>query len=265
MKRILFLASIAVFTAVSCFPVSRDDEQQTDQVITDDTVIATFAATDVTGGAAVLNGYVDLEAVGEYTSFGFITSSDPNPTLDNGWARWATSLASVGEDKRFSDRLLDLVPNTTTYYKAFVLTDHILRTGDIKSFTTREKYFAVFREVRVLSGGRIINICVETDFSPWALSHYFENNYKISLYCSSTASTKEALIKEGNEYVSEFSYSVLMNEDFTEQLGWIFYVYPDDLTPETEYYYMPYIKIGSDEYFGETGSFTSSANTNYEE
>ena len=273
MKKLRFFSAIALTVMVSCEEAGILPPDQIDEVITESTVVATLAPTEVTGGTAVLNGFTDLKAAEGYDTFGFIVSMDPNPTLANGWVPTGRNPMAPGDDNRISLKLTELMTGTKYYYKTFIKTGNILQVGEVKSFTTNDKYFVTFKELTP----RIINssvyqlfIAVESDVTPWLLTHSFPDNYAWGIYYSTTASTRESLVKDGTFYkpvrqfynsdgeISEtYDYSSYYDQETMDIIGWRYVGLIEDMQPASTYYVLPYVRIGSHEYFGDIQSFST--------
>lgn len=70
-------------------------------------------------------------------SFGFILSLDEDPSLDMGNAITVKAKEFDGKNSFFVV-LSDLEPATLYYYKSFMDADGYMRTGNVKSFTTKD-------------------------------------------------------------------------------------------------------------------------------
>jgi len=90
--------------------------------------------------SAILYGYVSTEYLLLGGENGFIISTSPTPSLDNGQRVVSYEVDTNGE---YFVQVSGLISSTTYYYKAFLNTGTTNLVGEVKSFTTNG--FAFFR------------------------------------------------------------------------------------------------------------------------
>ncbi len=119
-------------------PFGACDRNATDPTVLSGAVfVTTEPVTDITMGAAVLNGCVRTESCEGVV--GFLLSASPHLFLEE--ARVLLS-SEIDEQGRFSVWVRALSPSTTYYCRAFLRqSDRLVRVGDILSFTTVELAF----------------------------------------------------------------------------------------------------------------------------
>lgn len=117
------------FLAVSCKdPVDPDAGKR----------VTTAEASLITMDSAQLNGAVSAADMLGGADAGFILSTSPNPTIENG-----TQIMCDGIEggTRFIAQVSDLLVSTTYYYKAFI-NGNLYLEGEVRQFTTKPFEFA---------------------------------------------------------------------------------------------------------------------------
>lgn len=103
----------------------------------------TGAATNITEWSAVLSAYANPTADMGTVTMGIIYSTDENPTLDNGVQLTSKELDG---NNMYTIKATQLASNTTYYYKSTLESAGVIRSGEIKSFKTKEIYATVTTE-----------------------------------------------------------------------------------------------------------------------
>ncbi|MBP5797222.1 MAG: hypothetical protein J6W26_03005 [Bacteroidales bacterium] len=92
--------------------------------------VTTLAPSDITTVSAVVGGAVNIEPGNHIFARGICWSTDPNPTIDGNHSSY-----DIGSDS-FSITIEALIPYTTYYVRAYVVSDNGLSYGDELSFIT---------------------------------------------------------------------------------------------------------------------------------
>ena len=116
----------------------------------------TGTATDVTEWSAVLTAYANPTPEMGAVVMGILYSTEENPTLENG-----TLLTSkeVDSDNMYTIKATGLASNTTYYYKSTLEYSGVVRSGDVKSFTTKaiDASVTTFEATEILTDCAILN------------------------------------------------------------------------------------------------------------
>lgn len=96
--------------------------------------ITTIEATNITQTTATLSGNIQGYGADDFQHrYGFIYSTDATPSASNGTIVYSDNIL---EDGNYSVDVASITPNTTYYYRAFVIDGGNYVYGDVKSFTT---------------------------------------------------------------------------------------------------------------------------------
>lgn len=144
---------------------------------------------DITETSAIMFGYANLTPdLGEVT-MGIIYSLNENPNLDNGVE--LTSKELDGNNQYFVTAK-QLLPNTKYYYKSFVKVGGVYRSGEIKSFTTKDFSASVTTNNATNVG---LYTCVLN--GSLSISSIDNLNPTVGFIYSDSASTIDELIQKG--------------------------------------------------------------------
>ena len=107
-----------------------------------DAFLQTGSATDITGTSAVLSG--KLLNPGAQGKIGILYSNRNDPDTK----QWRTAAATeMGWDNSFTVTVGPLAPETTYYYKAYILNNCIYRCSEVKSFRTAKAEYPACKAV----------------------------------------------------------------------------------------------------------------------
>lgn len=221
--------------------------------------VSTKGVTDVSQTMAVLHGSGKIPADMRGVSFGFILSLDEDPSLDMGNAITVKAKEFDGKNSFFVV-LSDLEPATLYYYKSFMDADGYMRTGNVKSFTTKD--FDVKVTTEEVSDIGCMSATLKCDYAIYSDDQLNAKKY----FClSSETNNPDSLQLPKYRY----SYPGPVNRyDFAGgvERGSFSEVF-DDLQPATTYYYMPVMNVAGNltpalmedgrYYYGAVKSFTT--------
>lgn len=201
----------------------------------------TGSAFDITEFTASLSGYANITPDMENVLMGIILSENKNPTLDNG-----VELTSkeIDGNNMYSVKATNLRCNTTYYYKSFVKYGGVYRSGEVRSFTTRDYSIIVRTEdataVQELSATLNGTIRIESidDIIITVLFYYSANHKDIESLTSLGYALPASLKEDGT-----FSINT-KNEPSSPYLRY-----------NTEYYYVACVFANDKVVFGDVVAF----------
>ena len=197
----------------------------------------TGEAKEITEWSAKLSGYANpTQEMGNVT-MGILLSSDENPTLDN--SKELTSEELDGSNM-YTVKATGLNSGTTYYYKSFIKYGGVRRSGEVKSFQTKEIDATTSTEAAseitlfnaTINGILKVNSTESLSKSVWFL---FSDKELDSNHMKNEGKKYEASLKDDGT----FSYSV------------------GDLSYNTTYYYLACSKVHDKEFYGDVKSFVS--------
>jgi hypothetical protein len=197
----------------------------------------TGEAKEITEWSAKLSGYANpTQEMGNVT-MGILLSSDENPTLDN--SKELTSEELDGNNM-YTVKATGLNSGTTYYYKSFIKYGGVRRSGEVKSFQTKEIDATTSTEAAseitlfnaTINGILKVNSTESLSKSVWFL---FSDKELDSDHMKNEGKKYEASLKDDGT----FSYSV------------------GDLSYNTTYYYLACSKVHDKEFYGDVKSFVS--------
>lgn len=202
----------------------------------------TGAATDITEWSATLSAYANPTTDMGTVTMGVLYSKNENPTLDNGQKLTSKELDG---NNMYTVKASNLSSNTTYYFKSILEYGGVIRSGEVKSFTTKEIDAEVKTDAATdvglyratLNGQVTINSTESFSKSAWFLY-------------SATENTVDGLKTSGKKV----SVTIKSDGSFSNNFN--------DLTDNTTYYYVAVCKVHDVVFYGELKSFTTTdANT----
>lgn len=130
MKRFVYCAALTLLL-ISCGKEDNNPHQQIEL----GAPVVTAEATEVTVNSALLYGYVKTDYLLIGGENGFIVSTSPTPSLDNGQKLLSSEVDING---KYFVQVSGLTSSTTYYYKAFLNTGATNLFGEVKSFKTKD-------------------------------------------------------------------------------------------------------------------------------
>lgn len=197
----------------------------------------TGAATNITEWSATLSAYANPTTDMGTVTMGVLYSKNENPTLDNGQKLTSKELDG---NNMYTVKASNLSSNTTYYFKSILEYGGVIRSGEVKSFTTKEikaeintsDASGVGLHKAVLNGQVTVNSTESLSRTAWFLY-------------SDKESTIEGLKTSGKKV------AVSINNDgsFSNSL--------EDLSDNTTYYYIAVAQVHDVILYGDLKSFTT--------
>lgn len=200
----------------------------------------TGTAYDITEFTAKLSGYANLTPdLGEVT-MGILYSLDENPTLDN-----SIELISreIDGNNMYVVQATELNYNTTYYYKSFVKYGGVYRSGEVKSFSTRD--FVASATTEEASNITEFRATFNGQLSVISLDQLSTN---VWFLFSETTNNIESLMLEGKRL------DATLNTDGTFSTSSYLY---SKLKYNTQYYFVACAQVHDKTVFGIVRSFTT--------
>lgn len=234
MKQSMILIAAFTVAILSC-----GKEQQNNK--NEETV--TGSATSITECSALLSGYVNVAMDQGIVRIGIMCSTDHNPTVDNGYFLGAKELDA---NNLFTISASNLASNTTYYYKSIIDYGSIVRSGEVKSFTTNkieanvQTGDAVQIEIdyAYVVGSIVVNTVAQLNKSAW-------------FFYSSTEDSAEGLMSRGEKCRAE----LLQDGTIICRLN--------SLSGGQNYYYMLVVEVYDAAFQGNVKTFTTYTEENY--
>ena len=183
--------------------------------------VSTGSATDVTDSGVTLSGTINNSD--KSLTCGIIYGTNSSLSSSSGTNKSTTSSGA------FSVSLTGLSPNTTYYYRAYVVVDGEYKYGEVSSFKT-------IKEVTVSTGS-----ATDVTDSGATLSGTINNSDK-SLTCGIIYGTSSSLSSSSGTKQSTTSSG-------------IYTITISDLNPNTTYYYRAFVIVDDEYRYGEVSSF----------
>lgn len=141
--------------------------------------VITLDATEVESGSAILNGDLLKRFPLSRWDIGFVYSTNPNPTIDNGIK---VIYGGFVGGLKYNAKVKGLTASTTYYYRALVSGKSSYKYGEIKSFTTQPfKISAVDMGLSVKWGNANIGANAIDDYGKYYSWGEIEDKEKYSL------------------------------------------------------------------------------------
>lgn len=194
----------------------------------------TGSATNVTEWSAVLSAYANPTADMGTVTMGIIYSTDPNPTLDNGVQLTSKELDG---NNMYTVKATQLASNTTYYYKSTLESAGVIRSGEVKSFKTKEI-------VATVTTGEATEIGkIDATLSGELLLNTTEDfEIEVGFLGSASVSNVDELIQSGTKYQSKNLSEGVFSSHLYIDSG-------------TTYYYMAYASVHDKIVYGDIKEF----------
>ena len=199
--------------------------------------VVTDQAASVTEISVVLSGYVNPQYLMMGGECGFIISTSPSPSLNNGKKFSSNEIDLNG---RYSVALTNLSSSTKYYFKSYVTSGTSYLEGEAKGFTTK----SVRARVTTMSASDVSLVSATLNGS-LAVEGEEELPKSVSFLFSTSEKTLESLKSNG-----ERKYASLEdNGSFSRTI--------ESLSLNTTYYYVACAEVHDKEFYGEVKSFTT--------
>lgn len=231
-----FMAAVTIdgeqsFGAVKAFTTAEKPKELT----------VTGSATDVTEWSAVLAAYANPTTDMGTVTMGILYSTEENPTLDNGVKLTSSELDN---NNMYTVKAKDLASNTTYYYKSTFEYNGVLRSGDVKSFKTKD----INAKTTTLAATEV-GLYQATLNGKLEVNSSEKLNKEVWFYLSTEEDTVEGLMDRGKKLWS------ILNDDgsFAHQLSG----FTGQIIDNTTYYYVAVSKVHDTLFLGEVQTFVT--------
>ena len=233
MKKCLGLVAIAMLLCISCEKEERSPLEQ----IQAGAPVVTDQAASVTENTVVLYGYVNPQYLLIGGECGFIISTSPSPSLNNGKKFSSNEIDLNG---RYSVALTNLSSSTKYYFKSYVTSGTSYLEGEAKGFTTK----SVRARVTTMSASDVSLVSATLNGS-LAVEGEEELPKSVSFLFSTSEKTLEGLKANGERKYA----SLEENGSFSRTI--------ESLSFNTTYYYVACAEVYDKEFYGDVKQFST--------
>ena len=227
---------IFAFCLILCVSCEKEERSPLEQIQAGAPVVTDQAAS-VTEISVVLYGYVNPQYLIMGGECGFIISTSPSPSLNNGKKFSSNEIDLNG---RYSVALTNLSSSTKYYFKSYVTSGTSYLEGEANGFTTK----SVRARVTTMPASDVSLVSATLKGSLAV-----EGEEDLSKSVSFLFSTKENTL-EGLKANGERTYASLEeNASFSRTL--------ESLSLNTTYYYVACAEVHDKEFYGDVKSFTT--------